>query len=79
MHLFRSEEHARRWSGFDSAFEQSLRPVAQWHSLYRNDEFMPEFFRRKAEPNYMSWLAEHQDQAAAMMGRLAGLVGQTPP
>jgi hypothetical protein len=30
MNLFRSEEHARNWSGFDPANEEAIMPVRDW-------------------------------------------------
>jgi hypothetical protein len=49
MNLFRSEEHARRWPGFDPAFEKNLQPLEAW--VHR---FGSERFRARATPRYMS-------------------------
>lgn len=50
MNLFRSEEHARRWSEFDSEFASNLRPVAVWA-----ERFAGEMFRRRLDPDYITW------------------------
>jgi hypothetical protein len=49
MNLFRSEEHARSWSGFDSAFEETLQPLAYWV-----ERFSAERHRARGATDYMS-------------------------
>ncbi len=50
MNLFRSEEHARRWQGFDEAMATSLHPVAEWADIFSNP-----FFRERGRADYISW------------------------
>jgi len=50
MNLFRSEEHARNWDGFDPAMASSLMPVAEWADIFSNP-----FFRERGRPDYISW------------------------
>jgi hypothetical protein len=49
MNLFRSEEHARSWSGFDPAFEETLQPLASWV-----ERFSAERQRARGATDYMS-------------------------
>ena len=67
MNLFRSEEHARRWSGFDEAMESALMPVTEWAELFSNP-----FFRERGRDDYISWT--RSDDGVAAFGALrAGL------
>ena len=67
MNLFRSEEHARSWTGFDPAMESSLMPVAQWAELFSNP-----FFRERGRADYIGWM--RSDEGVAAFGALrAGL------
>ena len=50
MNLFRSEEHARNWEGFDPAMASSLRPVSEWADIFSNP-----FFRERGRSDYISW------------------------
>jgi hypothetical protein len=50
MNLFRSEEHARAWAGFDPSYGEGLRPLDFWL-----ERFSAELFRRRARPEYISW------------------------
>ena len=49
MNLFRSEEHARNWSGFGPTFEETLQPLAYWM-----ERFSVERFRARGAPDYIS-------------------------
>ena len=53
MNLFRSEEHARNWSDFNSDFEDSLQPLSYWL-----DRFSAEMFRARNREDYISWRAQ---------------------
>ncbi|MCP3936485.1 MAG: hypothetical protein GY708_14050 [Actinomycetia bacterium] len=50
MNLFRSEEHARSWNGFDESMASSLMTVARWAEIFSNP-----FFRERGRTNYISW------------------------
>ncbi|MHB8576756.1 MAG: hypothetical protein ACYDCQ_15650 [Dehalococcoidia bacterium] len=58
MNLFRSEEHARSWSGFDSAYTESLQPLAAWA-----ERFSAPMFRNRLRPDYISWLTAERERA----------------
>jgi hypothetical protein len=59
MNLFRSEEHARNWSGFDAGMERMLQPVAFWADVFSND-----MFRFRSRPDFISWLHSDAGRAA---------------
>ena len=67
MNLFRSEEHARTWSGFDpSMADRMLKPVAEWAEIFGNP-----FFRQRVRPDYISWTQSDEGTAAFGMLRAA--------
>jgi hypothetical protein len=55
MNLFRSEEHARRWSKFDPAYEMNLKPVSFWA-----ERFSAERFKARSRTDHFTWCAESQ-------------------
>jgi hypothetical protein len=59
MNLFRSEEHARRWEGFDDAMASSLKPVAEWADIFSNA-----YFRERGRRAYISWTRSEEGRAA---------------
>ena len=59
MNLFRSEEHARNWSGFESEMEGFLKPVAAWADIFSNP-----FFSERGRADYLSWMQTEAGQAA---------------
>ncbi len=50
MNLFRSEEHARNWVGWDPAYAEMLQPLAYWLERFSADRF-----RERLRPDYISW------------------------
>ena len=59
MNLFRSEEHARNWDGFDPAMASSLRPVGEWADIFSNP-----FFRERGRRDYITWTRSDEGRAA---------------
>lgn len=59
MNLFRSEEHARSWKGFDADMGHMLKPVADWADIFANP-----FFRNRGRADYISWVHSAKGQAA---------------
>jgi hypothetical protein len=57
MNLFRSEEHARAWSGFSAQQEQNLLPVGRW-----SERFGAPMFRERTRPDYISWLVAEREK-----------------
>ncbi len=67
MNLFRSEEHARNWDGFDPAMEDALRPLAAWAELFSNP-----FFTQRIRSDYISFM-QSEEGATAFGALRAGL------
>jgi len=63
MNLFRSEEHARNWIGFDENMASALMPVAEWADIFANP-----FFKERGRSDYISWT--HSDAGAAAFTEL---------
>jgi hypothetical protein len=59
MNLFRSEEHARRWSQFNPDFEKSLQPLSFWEKLFSGP-----IFRHRGRSDYFSWLGTEEAKEA---------------
>ncbi len=58
MNLFRSEEHARNWVGYNPAFAETLQPLSHWV-----ERFSSENFRARLRSDYVSWrVARRQEQ-----------------
>jgi hypothetical protein len=64
MNLFRSEEHARQWSGFKPGTEEGIVPVPDMAEVFSGN-----FFRRRLDPDYLSHMREY---AVEMVGALQG-------
>jgi hypothetical protein len=54
MNLFRSEEHARRWSQFDQTYEMNLKDLPYWA-----DRFSAEKYKARARTDHFSWCAKN--------------------
>ncbi len=59
MNLFRSEEHARRWDGFDESMADAIKPLAEWADIFANP-----FFRQRTRSDYLSWARTEEGVAA---------------
>ena len=59
MNLFRSEEHARNWDGFEPDMERTLLPVTRWAEIFSNP-----FFKERGRSDYISWTRSEDGQAA---------------
>jgi hypothetical protein len=60
MNLFRSEEHARNWSGFEPDLaDRMLKPVTWWA-----DVFSAPIFRERGREDYITWIASDEGRSA---------------
>ncbi len=67
MNLFRSEEHARRWSRYDPAAREGTLPLRDWVHVFSVD-----YCRKRLEPDYFlsAWeLRAGLFQALAALGK----------
>ncbi|MDA3038563.1 MAG: hypothetical protein O3C27_03365 [Actinomycetota bacterium] len=58
MNLFRSEEHARSWTGYDETMASMLKPVAEWARIFSGP-----IFRNRSRPDYITWLLSDEGRA----------------
>ena len=53
MNLFRSEEHVKNWSAYNSISEESIMPLANWASAFSGsmcrDRLGPDILSRRSE------------------------------
>ncbi len=59
MNLFRSEEHARRWDGFNDLMQDALMPVSEWADIFSNP-----IFKERGRSDYISWTRSDAGAAA---------------
>ena len=57
MNLFRSEEHARNWKGFDARWQEQLQPISYWL-----ERFGGEAMRNRGRPDFLSWRESRRQQ-----------------
>jgi len=60
MNLFRSEEHARSWSGFKSGTEEGIIPLLDMAKAFSGN-----LFTRRLDPDYVSHLQEYMMEVIA--------------
>jgi hypothetical protein len=71
MNLFRSEEHVKAWSLYDSASEEAIMPVEDWAKVFAGP-----MFRNRLDPDYLGRVSEY----GADFGKtLFGELGRTGP
>jgi hypothetical protein len=70
MNLFRSEEHAKNWSLYDSASDESIMPLSNWATVFSGP-----LFRKRLEPDYLSHVKEYASELFASLKKL----GKTGP
>ena len=66
MNLFRSEEHVRNWSSYDTSTAEGTMTIREWASL-----FQAENFRAKLDPDYFLRRDVLRKTIAETMGREA--------
>jgi len=66
MNLFRSEEHIRNWSRFDSATEQGIVPLADLVKL-----FSLNMVKKRLEPDYVARCQEYVGEFLSAVAELA--------
>ena len=70
MNFFRSEEHLRSWSLFDSETEDGIVPLNDLVKL-----FSCEYFRRRMDPEYFSNRLEYRTEFLSTLTE----IGKTGP
>jgi hypothetical protein len=70
MNLFRSEEHVRNWSQFDSATAEGIIPLKDLFKL-----FSGKLFRRRLDDDWLARLKEYFGETVATLEE----IGKTGP
>lgn len=60
MNLFRSEEHARKWTKFNPDSQKHLKPLSFWLEVFGG-----EMFRARNRTDFISWLRSTEGRKAA--------------
>lgn len=65
MNLFRSEEHVKSWSQYDSVSEESIMPLSKWATVFSGP-----LFRKRLEPDYLSRVNEYASEMFLSLKKL---------
>ncbi len=65
MNLFRSEEHVKNWSLYDSVSAESIMPLSNWA-----EAFSGPLFRNRLKPDYLSRIQEYASGLFASLQKL---------
>jgi hypothetical protein len=57
MNLFRSEEHVKNWSSYDSVSAESIMPLSNWALAFSGP-----LFRNRLQPDYLSRVKEYASE-----------------
>lgn len=67
MNLFRSEEHARAWSGYASEAEGGLLPLESMRTI-----FSTPYFRERGSGHYISQMPDLRGEFMDTLARVTG-------
>ena len=65
MNLFRSEEHVKNWSVYDSASAESIMPLSDWASVFGGL-----LCRNRLQPDYVSRVNEYASELLLSLKKL---------
>jgi hypothetical protein len=65
MNLFRSEEHVKNWSLYDSISAESIMPLSNWASVFSGP-----LMRKRLEPDYLSRVKEYASELILSLKKL---------
>lgn len=65
MNLFRSEEHVKNWSVYDSASAESIMPLSDWASVFGGH-----LCRNRLQPDYVSRVNEYASELLLSLKKL---------
>ena len=66
MNLFRSEEHVRRWEGFDAESADGIMPVSAWFGVFD----LP-LFARRLDDDYLEELPAYVAEVFAAASQIS--------
>ena len=65
MNLFRSEEHVKNWSHYDTVSAESIMPLSIWATA-----FSGRLFRNRLEPDYLTRVMDYADEMLVSLRKL---------
>ena len=65
MNLFRSEEHVKSWSAYDSISAESIMPLSKWATVFSGP-----LFRNRLKPDYLSRVKEYAPEMFLSLKKL---------
>jgi len=65
MNLFRSEEHVKNWSLYDSVSAESIMPLSNWALVFSGP-----LMRERLEPDYLSRVQEYASELILSLKKL---------
>jgi len=65
MNLFRSEEHVKNWSLYDSVSAESVMPLSNWALVFSGP-----LFRNRLKPDYLSRVKEYASEMLLSLKKL---------
>ncbi len=65
MNLFRSEEHVKNWSHYDTVSAESIMPLSIWATA-----FSGRLFRNRLEPDYLTRVMDYADEMLISLRKL---------
>jgi hypothetical protein len=65
MNLFRSEEHVKHWSLYDSVSAESVMPLSSWALAFSGP-----LFRNRLKPDYLSRVKEYASEMVLSLKKL---------
>ena len=65
MNLFRSEEHVKNWSLYDSASVESIMPLSDWALVFSGP-----LMRNRLESDYLTRVQEYAAELFSSLKRL---------
>jgi hypothetical protein len=65
MNLFRSEEHVKNWSLYDSVSSESIMPLSNWALAFSGP-----LFRNRLKPDYLPRVQEYASEMVLSLKKL---------
>jgi hypothetical protein len=65
MNLFRSEEHVKNWSPYDSVSAESIMPLSNWALVFSGP-----LHRNRLKPDYLSRVKEYASEMLLLLKKL---------
>ena len=65
MNLFRSEEHVKNWSLYDSVSAESIMPLPNWATAFSGP-----LMRNRLQPDYLSRVNEYASEMVLSLKKL---------